>query len=250
MKTRISIFIAVVILVFSLNANATVLNFIQLTEDPVNGLGESSWSTLALGGAFLGLSITGHATIDNDVDGDPSTPDLVPDVNQFAYLDWGTAGLGVCKDAIGAPSGSNTGSSGNSCAPRSDDNVTVDEYLEISFDQSVVIENIWFNNNHDHDGLNTGDLVTIGGTDFEVANRGYAPGMVGFSTTNGVDADGKFGIGSFYLDGSDTLTIAFNNEQFYVSGIEFSAVPVPAAFWLFGTALIGFVGLSRRTTLG
>ena len=26
-----------------------------------------------------------------------------------------------------------------------------------------------------------------------------------------------------------------------------SAVPVPAAFWLFGTALIGFIGISRRT---
>ena len=25
------------------------------------------------------------------------------------------------------------------------------------------------------------------------------------------------------------------------------AVPVPAAFWLFGTALIGFIGMSRRT---
>jgi len=28
-----------------------------------------------------------------------------------------------------------------------------------------------------------------------------------------------------------------------------SAVPVPAAFWLFGTALIGFIGLSRRTQI-
>ena len=28
------------------------------------------------------------------------------------------------------------------------------------------------------------------------------------------------------------------------------AVPVPAAFWLFGTALIGFIGFSRRTKVG
>jgi hypothetical protein len=27
------------------------------------------------------------------------------------------------------------------------------------------------------------------------------------------------------------------------------AVPVPAAIWLFGTALIGFIGISRRTNL-
>jgi hypothetical protein len=33
-------------------------------------------------------------------------------------------------------------------------------------------------------------------------------------------------------------------EVLFVRGI--SEVPVPAAFWLFGTALIGFVGMSRR----
>jgi hypothetical protein len=31
--------------------------------------------------------------------------------------------------------------------------------------------------------------------------------------------------------------------------IGISVVPVPAAFWLFGTALIGFIGMSRRTNL-
>ena len=238
MKGRIISILSIVISVFSLNANAVVGNFIQLTEHETEGLGESSWSTLAPSGAFLGLSITGHATAGND-----------DDTNQFAYLDWGNAGLGVCKDAEGAPSGSNTGSSANSCAPRSDDNVTIHEYLEFSFNQDVVIENIWFNNNHDN-GFDGGDEITIGGVDYAVETRGYAPGMAGFEAiTNGVDANGDHGIGSFYLDGSDTLRIAFKNEQFYVSGIEFSAVPVPTAFWLFGTALIGFVGLSRRTSL-
>ena len=31
--------------------------------------------------------------------------------------------------------------------------------------------------------------------------------------------------------------------------IDVSAVPVPAAVWLFGSALIGFVGMARRTTV-
>ena len=31
--------------------------------------------------------------------------------------------------------------------------------------------------------------------------------------------------------------------------IDVSAVPVPGAVWLFGTALIGFVGMSRRSTV-
>jgi hypothetical protein len=35
--------------------------------------------------------------------------------------------------------------------------------------------------------------------------------------------------------------VDFDNVQLSVS-----AVPVPAAFWLFGTALIGFIGISRR----
>jgi hypothetical protein len=32
-----------------------------------------------------------------------------------------------------------------------------------------------------------------------------------------------------------------------LSGIEAARVPNLAAFWLFGSALIGFVGISRRT---
>lgn len=30
---------------------------------------------------------------------------------------------------------------------------------------------------------------------------------------------------------------------------ELSPVPMPSAFWLFGAALIGFVGMSRRTNV-
>lgn len=42
-------------------------------------------------------------------------------------------------------------------------------------------------------------------------------------------------VGSYYDGGSEKLSI--------------SPIPVPAAFWLFGTALIGFIGLSRRTKI-
>jgi len=31
-----------------------------------------------------------------------------------------------------------------------------------------------------------------------------------------------------------------------ISNIPIPAVPIPAAIWLFGTALIGFVGMPRR----
>ncbi len=44
------------------------------------------------------------------------------------------------------------------------------------------------------------------------------------------------------------LTGSFYGDQFFMN-LEIdsvSAVPVPAAIWLFGTALVGLVGFSRR----
>jgi hypothetical protein len=51
----------------------------------------------------------------------------------------------------------------------------------------------------------------------------------------------------------DWLVNANNDLVFHMSpergGPDIPSVPVPAAFWLFGTALIGFIGMSRRTNL-
>jgi len=54
----------------------------------------------------------------------------------------------------------------------------------------------------------------------------------------------------------DWLAMASNDLIFHLSPErggpdtpEIPGVPIPAAFWLFGTALIGFIGLSRRTNL-
>jgi hypothetical protein len=214
-KTKIAPLAALLTLLFSSQAGAVIIDFIDLTEGAGN-LGESSWASLSIPGAF-GLSITGHASNDDDND-------------QFAYLDWGTAGLGVCKDAIGAPTGAMPGNTGNSCQPSSDDNVTVDEYLEFVFTEEVTVENLWFNNNHDG-GFHAGDMVTINGVDYPV--------MLGY-------AGGANGIGVFHLLAGDVLTVAYNNEEFYVSGMAVTAMPVPAAIWLFGSALLGFVGYGRR----
>jgi hypothetical protein len=53
--------------------------------------------------------------------------------------------------------------------------------------------------------------------------------------------DGTILNGTFsYADGS------VNGNVIYEFNPSISPVPVPAAVWLFGTALIGFVGMSRR----
>jgi hypothetical protein len=50
--------------------------------------------------------------------------------------------------------------------------------------------------------------------------------------------------------GSDYYTRGKNTAEYLTAALTVSPVPVPAAIWLFGTALIGFVGMSRRTKVG
>jgi hypothetical protein len=57
---------------------------------------------------------------------------------------------------------------------------------------------------------------------------------------------------TFYFENTSggTLTVDLGTANDYSHWTEYgavSAVPVPAAAWLFGTALIGFIGFSRRT---
>ena len=250
-KSILAALAALPILLFSWNASAVTINFIDLTEneiskgDATDGLGETAWTTLTIPAAFepntFGLEITGHATNDNDN-------------QQFAYLDWGTAGLGVCKDAV-VDNSSATGNTGNRClnddgsSNAGDDNVTDHEYLELVFDQDVVVDNLWFNNNHDGGfGTNSDgseDMVTIGVG--PLATVVDDPG--GVFNGNAFDLALGVGIGPFTVLQGEKLWIAFNNEQFYLSAMEVSAVPVPAAIWLFGSALVGFVGFGRRRSI-
>ena len=77
------------------------------------------------------------------------------------------------------------------------------------------------------------------------ASGSYNPGgywEVNFPYDNNGDLLIMAGISSFTLTG-----FGDDFSDYALARIEFSAVPVPAAFWMFGTALIGFVAMSRRT---
>lgn len=58
--------------------------------------------------------------------------------------------------------------------------------------------------------------------------------------------------GGFWIQlgfGSKYTKNGTNTPEYLAAELTVSPVPVPAAVWLFGTALIGFVGMSRRTKI-
>jgi len=219
--------VAVSLAVFATGANATIIDFIDLTENSTTGLGESAWETLSWNDGISGgltLNITGNATNDDDS-------------KQYAYLDWNNGGLGVCKDLqTGASPGASLGGTSNKCAPGNDDNTTEGEYLSFVFNKKVEIQNFWFNNNHDGGFDSLVDLITIAGTAYPVST--------------GITGDSTNGIGPFLVDAGTTLDVGYNNQQFYVSGMEFkfyippdsgtSEVPEPIAISMIGLGLLGF----------
>jgi len=219
MKIFLKVFCSSFAVLVASGVQAGVIDFIKLTES-AGGYGESAWNPLALSSEGVNLSITGHANNDNDP-------------LQYAYLDWGRAGLGVCKDLIAGASANVTapGSGANKCNPGNDDNVTVGEHLSFVFDKDVVIKNIWFNNNHDG-GLGAGDQALIQGSAYDI-RTGYA--------------GGKNGVGSFSVSAGTAFDIAYKTEEFYVSAIEFTKVPEPGSAALFALGLFSLISIRCKT---
>lgn len=73
-------------------------------------------------------------------------------------------------------------------------------------------------------------------------NHDYVGGPFGDPDFNFVLAAGRYSLALSSLGAAGTYSFTTNAVS------VLSAVPVPAAAWLFGTALLGFFGISRRKT--
>lgn len=210
---------------------------------------QSCAGVLLLSTASLSMAATYDYDFDGDEDERGGQPLNFGDLNvkgytdgneSYAYLDSGyLAGLGVCDGPILAGTTGTNNKCKTTTGPNtgaSDDNLQLGEMLEFVFDTKKQIE---VGINGAHISANGEDVLfwtDAGGWDLLTVAAG--------KITLGVQHIGLmtlqiFGQGNFgqKLQGGTTANL-------YVAGIN--EVPIPAAAWLFGSALLGLAGLRRR----
>ena len=184
-----------------------------------SGLGEFGYTSYSATNDGITVTATGSS-----VDSEGNTQDA------YAYMDgkWrNRAGLGVCKVL----------NSGNQCAPSSDDNITYNETLTLVFDTTVSLDGLRFVDGEHYTNFAGNFQLRINNDDSLLYTLSLAEFPLLGSTIPFIGNTFEF----ISLAGSRSGYA----EEFYINTLNVSAVPLPAAAWLFGSALLGFAGFKR-----
>lgn len=169
--------------------------------------------------AMMLVSAAGHAAVFN-LQGDGGALG-----NSAVFVDAGIS-LTLSVDATQAvvtQSAQGLGISQGGNDARAIDGRGPDEFLTLDFDQLVRLDSISFGS------WDSNDRVTFSG----LSSRERFGGNSGSLALN--EWVQSFSLGAVR-----------NRDDFRIASISVSAVPVPAAAWLFGSALLGLVGCRRK----
>jgi hypothetical protein len=108
------------------------------------------------------------------------------------------------------------------------------ETLQVSFSQEVTIGSLTF---RQWEGPDRVQLSSAGG------NLDLNADTAAFNSSETFGLATLGGINSFTLKGDSALTVAFLAG---LNDVQVSQVPLPAAVWLFGSAVLGLAGVARR----
>ena len=164
-----------------------------------------------------------------------------------AYLDAGPkAGIGVCRGVV-----NNAGSaSANKCfkadgttAAAGDDNMQKNEVLGFVFDAAKTIASVGINGAHADVAPKTQVLIWTDTQGFDLLTVMAGKITLGFKLTEMAIFGSMSDFYTAYMAKYHNIGTTSANAL-YIAGIN--EVPIPAAVWLFGSALLGLTGLRRR----
>jgi hypothetical protein len=224
------------LLLSSAQAGAATLNF----TIPSSGFTVEDFSTVA--GTSTGTAVTGGNIISEagfedillDIDGIDLDVYITDQLDGNPYFDGESggkpAGLGSCRIL----------SSSAQCNPSSDDNLTIAENESLRMDYQnnqgesvlVIFGNFIFRDD-DHNLINGSVQVSHDG------------GSSLLSVTNGISDFSSIDASSFLLF-NDKAEESIATTNYYISSAEMSVVPIPAAVWLFASALGALSWTKRR----